>query len=181
VEDFGENYASELLGKAAAVRRQGSDACRWHFLGAVQRRKVAGLAPVVSSWQSVDRLAAGAEIARRAPGARVFVQVDATGRPGRNGCAIDGVAALVGGLCDLGLEVTGLMTVPDPAAAGATYRQVARLGRNLGLPELSMGMSDDLEVAVAEGSTMVRVGRALFGPRPGPEDLRRYPHPEGGW
>lgn len=176
VDEFGENYAAELVAKAAVL-----PPLQWHFLGAVQRRKVRDLAPLVGCWQSVDRVVAGQEIARRAPGAEVFVQVNPTGRPGRNGCAPDEAAALVEALGGLGLRVRGLMAVPDREAPRPAFRRLASLGRELQLPELSMGMSDDLEVAVQEGSTMVRVGRALFGPRPGSEDLRRYPHPEGGW
>jgi hypothetical protein len=78
------------------------------------------------------------------------------------------VGELVRRLVDLGLDVRGLMTVaaPGPAAAPAAFALVGRLADELGLPERSMGMSDDLEAAVAAGSTMVRVGRALFGERP---------------
>ncbi len=83
--DLGENYAAELVAKAAAD--DGDDGVVWHFLGAVQRNKVAQLAPIVGVWQSVAREAEGARIARFAPGARVLVQVDTTGLPGRNGCA----------------------------------------------------------------------------------------------
>jgi hypothetical protein len=98
------------------------------------------------------------------------VQVDATGLPGRNGCPPSGVADLVGRLRDDGLEVRGLMTVAAPGqeAAVAAFSTVARLADELGLEERSMGMSDDLEAAVAAGTTMVRIGRALFGDRPGP-------------
>ena len=162
--DLGENYAAELVAKAPAV----GDGVVWHFLGAVQRNKVAPLAPLVGLWQSVAREAEGARIARFAPGARVLVQVDTTGLPGRNGCAPTEVGELVGRLGDLGLDVRGLMTVaaPGPAAARAAFEPVGRLADQLGLAERSMGMSDDLEAAVAAGSTMVRVGRALFGERP---------------
>jgi len=168
--DLGENYAAELLAKAAALAGEptGAPPVVWHFLGTVQRNKVAHLAPVVGLWQSVAREAEGARIARFAPGARVLVQVDTTGLPGRNGCPLAGVPALVACLVDLGLDVRGLMTVaaPGPDAARDAFRSVGRLADELGLEERSMGMTDDLEEAVAAGSTMVRVGRALFGPRP---------------
>ena len=162
--DLGENYAAELVAKAPVV----DDAVVWHFLGAVQRNKVALLAPLVGMWQSVAREAEGARIARFAPGARVLVQVDTTGLPGRNGCLPSGVPELVRHLDELGLDVRGLMTVaaPGEAAAKAAFESVGRLADRLELEERSMGMSDDLEVAVAAGSTMVRVGRALFGERP---------------
>jgi PLP dependent protein len=164
--DLGENYAAELVGKAAADGED--DGVVWHFLGAVQRNKVAQLAPLVGVWQSVAREAEGARIAHFVPGARVLVQVETTGRPGRNGCSPAEVVELVPRLADLGLDVRGLMTVaaPDPTASREAFGLLARLADRLGLEERSMGMSDDLEAAVAAGSTMVRIGRALFGARP---------------
>lgn len=192
LEDVGENYAQELLAKYRALAgggdadrsvgaegdggdgragRHGGDGgagLRWHFLGAVQRNKVPQLASVVSCWQSVSRLAEGEAIARRRPGAEVLVEVEVTGAPGRNGCAPGHVAELVGGLRTLDLDVRGLMTVApqDAGGAQAAFRSVRRLADDLGLPERSMGMSDDYLLAVREGSTMVRLGRALFGLRP---------------
>jgi uncharacterized pyridoxal phosphate-containing UPF0001 family protein len=161
--DLGENYASELQAKAP-----GPSGTSWHFLGAVQRNKVRVLAPLVEVWQGVARLVEGERIAQHAPSARVLIQVDFSGRPGRNGCPPGEVDALAGALARLDLRVQGLMTVapPDAAAAQVAFRSVGRLADALGLPERSMGMSDDLEAAVAAGSTMVRVGRALFGERP---------------
>ncbi len=162
LNDFGENYASGLLEKAP-----GPPGARWHFLGAVQRNKVGSLAPLVDVWQSVARLAEGERIARFAPGAHILLQVDYTGQPGRNGCQPHEVPTLAGALAGLDLSVEGLMTValPDPPAAAAAFASLGRLADTLGLPERSMGMSDDLEAAVAAGATMVRVGRALFGER----------------
>ena len=168
LSDLGENYATELVAKAVAVGNGEPGGPAWHFLGAVQRNKVAELAPVVTLWQSVARRAEGERIARFAPGAQVLVQVDTTGLPGRNGCSPSEAPALVAHLGHLGLHVRGLMTVaaPGPAAATESFETVRRLADELGLDERSMGMSDDLEIAVATGSTMVRVGRALFGERP---------------
>jgi uncharacterized pyridoxal phosphate-containing UPF0001 family protein len=95
------------------------------------------------------------------------VQVDTTALPGRNGCPPPEVAALAGRLRDLGLHVAGLMTVAPPGPAAAeSFSVVGRLADELGLEERSMGMSDDLEAAVRAGSTMVRIGRGLFGERP---------------
>jgi PLP dependent protein len=168
--DVGENYAQELLAKDAAVRGEIGDEplVRWHFLGAVQRNKVAALARVVACWQGVARSVEGEAIARRHPGAVVLVEVDVTGVRGRNGCGPDEVPGLVADLRAAHLDVRGLMTVApqDPDGARRAFRLVRALADDLGLVERSMGMSDDLEVAVAEGSTMVRVGRALFGDRP---------------
>lgn len=162
----GENYAEELLAKADAV----SDVpVSWHYLGAVQRRKVRSLAPVVSCWQSVCRVEEGQAIATRAPGASVLVEVDVTAIAGRRGVGPEEVPALVERLSELELAVDGLMVLGlpgPPEAARQAFRSVARLRSQLGLAQLSAGMSDDLDVAVSEGSTMVRVGRALFGPRP---------------
>ncbi len=161
--DIGENYAAELEAKAP-----GPPGTQWHFLGAVQRNKVGALAPLVDVWQGVARFVEGERIARFAPGARVLIQVDYTGLPGRNGCAPEDAPALAEALLGLELRLQGLMTVapPDPSAADAAFGSLRRLADELDLPERSMGMSADLEAAVAAGSTMVRVGRALFGERP---------------
>jgi PLP dependent protein len=162
--DVGENYAAELQAKAP-----GPPGTRWHFLGAIQRNKVKALAPLVELWQGVARLAEGERIARYAPGARVLIQVDTSGGlPGRNGCPPDGVTALAESLDTLDLRLEGLRTVapPGPSEAGPAFHTVSCLADSLGLAERSMGMSEDLEAAVAAGSTMVRIGRALFGERP---------------
>jgi uncharacterized pyridoxal phosphate-containing UPF0001 family protein len=169
VTDIGENYAGELVSKAALLAG-GAPVPRWHFLGAVQRRRVRDLAPVVECWQTLARLVEGEAIAARAPGARVLVEVDTSGLAGRNGCTPEAVPELVHSLGAIDLDVGGLMVVAPPGpieVARAAFRTTARLAADLGLGELSMGMTQDLEVALEEGATMVRVGRALFGPRPG--------------
>jgi uncharacterized pyridoxal phosphate-containing UPF0001 family protein len=169
LHDIGENYANELVAKAAELEGDTSlTPMRWHFLGAIQRNKVARLAPIVGVWQSVSRAEEGERIARSAPGATVFVEVDTTGLSGRNGCPPDGVRTLVVRLRDTGLDVRGIMTVaaPDPDAARVAFGTVRSLADELGLAERSMGMTDDLEAAVRAGTTMVRIGRALFGERP---------------
>jgi pyridoxal phosphate enzyme (YggS family) len=163
--DIGEDRARELLAKADQIDDQ---AVRWHFIGQLQRNKVRQIAHLVQLWQSVDRLRLGEEIGKRSPGASVLVEVNLTEDPARGGARPGLVPGLVDGLRDLGLEVGGLMAVgqtgpPDEVRAG--FRTVRALADELGLPERSMGMSDDLELAVGEGSTMVRVGSALFGPR----------------
>jgi uncharacterized pyridoxal phosphate-containing UPF0001 family protein len=168
---LGENYADELVEKAAwaAGASPAGGPPTWHYLGAVQRNKVPRLAPVVACWQGVTRVAEGRAIGARHPGARVLVQVDVAGLPGRGGVPPAEVPGLVAALRDEPVDVAGLMCVgpPGPPEGARTgFRTVARLADRLGLPERSMGMSADLEVAVAEGSTMVRVGTALFGERP---------------
>jgi uncharacterized pyridoxal phosphate-containing UPF0001 family protein len=124
---------------------------------------------VVGVWGSVSRLVEGEEIARRAPGATILVEVEATGLPGRQGVRLEDAPALVRALSRLELSVRGVMTVAAPGggeAARGAFRLVAGLADDLGLPERSLGMSGDLEEGVAAGSTMVRLGTALFGPRP---------------
>jgi PLP dependent protein len=169
LDDVGENYAQELVGKARALPPDAAGGLRWHFLGTVQRNKIASLAPHVSLWQAVDRVAAGRTIAARCPGAGVLIEVNG-GDPGRPGCAPAAVPELAEALDGLGLAIRGLMAVGPlgpPETARPLFRSVTVLADRLGLPERSMGMTDDLEIAVEEGTTMVRIGRALFGPRPG--------------
>jgi len=166
LRDFGENYAQPLLGRTAARGVRFTTPPRWHYLGAVQRNKVRRLAPHVSLWQGVDRVAEGMEIARHAPGAAVMVQVDVTGAPGRNGCAFEEVPALLEGLREQALDVRGLMCVGPQENPRPAFARLAAAAKDAGVAELSMGMSGDFEVAVQEGSTMVRLGTALFGPRP---------------
>ena len=173
--ELGESRAQELLAKVSDLAGSGLDPLRghpapravWHFVGRIQRNKVPALAPVVGLWQSVDRVAVGEAIARRASGARVLLEVNVAGDPAKGGCRPEEAPALVDGLRNAGLAVEGLMTVPrhgaDPRPAFSALRE---LGGRLGLPELSMGMSDDFEVAVEEGATIVRLGRAIFGTRP---------------
>ena len=161
---FGENYAAELATKAAAVDRP---ALEWHFLGAIQTNKLARLAPVTACYQGVARAKELEALARRAPGVAVMVEVELTGLPGRHGAPAAEVPGLVELARALGLEMQGLMTVApqDPEGARLAFRSLSELADALELPVRSMGMSDDLELAVAEGSTMLRIGRALFGPR----------------
>jgi pyridoxal phosphate enzyme (YggS family) len=164
---IGENYAQELLDKRAAIERLGPEV---HFIGRLQSNKVRQLAGIVDVWCSLDRASAIDEVAKRAPGARVLIQVDTTGDPGKGGCDVGETAALVDRATERGLIVRGLMTVGptggDSEAARPGFRRVRALVDELGLDECSMGMSGDLVVAVEEGSTEVRVGTALFGPRP---------------
>jgi pyridoxal phosphate enzyme (YggS family) len=167
LSDLGENYAQELLAKAATLRPEAGPV-RWHAIGRLQRNKVRRLAPVVHLWQSVDRRELGLEIAARAPGAAVLVQVNVSGEDQKGGCPPSDTATLVGTLQDAGLDVRGLMAVGSSDGAEAArpgFRLLRQLTDDLGLEIRSMGMSADLEVAVQEGSNLVRVGTALFGAR----------------
>jgi pyridoxal phosphate enzyme (YggS family) len=175
IHDIGENFAQELVAKARALGAEAA-AARFHFVGQLQRNKVRLVAPLVSLYQSVDRARLGREIAARAPGARVLVQVNLTDDPARGGCPPADVPALVTELGDAGLDVLGLMAVAPigPAeTARAGFATVRELAERLGLPERSYGMTDDLEAAVAEATTMVRLGTALFGPRPSVRGAKR--------
>jgi PLP dependent protein len=164
---IGENYAQELLDKREVIERRRPEV---HFIGRLQRNKVRQLVGLVDVWCSLDRPSVVDEVAKRAPGAHVLVQVDTTGDPAKGGCAVAEVSDLVDRAIERGLVVRGLMTVGptgrDSEAARPGFAQVRGLVDRLGLTECSMGMSADLEVAVQEGSTQVRVGTALFGSRP---------------
>jgi len=125
---------------------------------------------VVDVWQSVDRDSIVDELAKRAGGARIFVQVNATDEPDKGGCSINDVEGLVERARSRGLEVLGLMTVGptngDPKGTRRAFALVRALADQLGLSGCSMGMSGDLDIALEEGTTLVRVGTALFGERP---------------
>ena len=163
---IGENYAQEVVRKHAEV---GDDHPAVHFIGQLQTNKVRSLASIVAVWQSVDRAALVTEIAKRAPGSRIFVQVNATGEPDKGGCTLGEAGDLVAQARESGLAVEGLMTVgptdADPQRTRAAFAAVRRRADELGLHGCSMGMTGDLAIALAEGSTMVRIGTALFGPR----------------
>jgi pyridoxal phosphate enzyme (YggS family) len=164
---IGENYAQELLAKRAAAAR-----AEVHFIGQLQTNKVRQVAGLVDVYETVDREHLAREIVKRDPGARVLVQVDTTGEPGKGGCPIAELDALVAFAGESGLDVRGLMTVGPtdggPEAARPGFRAVRAALDRLGLEICSMGMTDDLDVAVQEGSTQIRVGTALFGARPRP-------------
>jgi len=174
--DLGENYAQDMRAKVDALGPAERAQARWHFIGRLQTNKVRLIAADVALWQSVDRSSVAREIAKHAPGAAVLVQVNTSDEPQKGGCAPADVSRLVGECRELGLSVSGLMCVGPadaPSAARTAFRLLGSLADDLGLRERSMGMSDDLEIALGEGSTMVRVGTALFGSRPAPPGARR--------
>jgi PLP dependent protein len=176
LEEIGENYAQELIAKAEALVGRAEPGPHWHFLGAPQRNKIGRLAPLVSLWEGMDRAAVLARLAAAHPAAAVLIQVNVVGDPGKGGCEVGEVAGLVGRGRELGLDVRGLMTVGpagDVEGSRKVFAALARMAADQELAELSMGMTDDFEAAVAEGSTMIRLGRALFGPRPGLGHVRR--------
>ena len=176
----GENYAQEVAAKFGGNSGQSGAALlpfAVHFIGQLQTNKVRLLAPIVSLFGSVDRASQVRELAKRAPGARIHVQVQAPAREGKAGCPILEVPTLIDAATAAGLHVEGLMavgpTIGGAEAARPLFRSVRVLATRLGLATCSMGMSGDLEVAVQEGSTQVRIGTALFGERPHPDTLVR--------
>jgi PLP dependent protein len=168
---IGENYAQELVAKVATMEPRPTV----HFIGQLQSNKVRLVAPYIDVYETIDRASLAREVAKRAPGATVLVQVippndDGHIDLGKGGCPLDDAVPLVRECRKLGLDPRGLMCVgPTGASPGTTregFRAVRQLVDSLSLPVCSMGMSDDLELAVAEGSNQVRLGSALFGARP---------------
>ncbi|MEM8746138.1 MAG: YggS family pyridoxal phosphate enzyme [Actinomycetota bacterium] len=168
----GENYAQELSTKVGVLDRLAERGTRPRvdFIGQLQSNKVRQLVGVVDRWCSVDRPSLATELAKRAEGAEVLVQVDTTGEPGKGGCPLDVCPELVERCRESGLRVVGLLsvgpTVGGPEAARSGFTAVAALADDLELPVRSLGMTHDLEVAIECGSTNVRIGTALFGQRP---------------
>jgi len=165
---LGENYAQELVAKNQELTPAERDQVEWHFLGRLQRNKVRALASIVSVWQSVDRTELLEEIARRAPGAKVMIQLNLSEEPQKGGASFADGPMLVELAQEMGLDVVGLMgvgAVGAPADSSAAFAQLVALADQLGVAERSIGMTDDLELAVAEGSTLLRVGTGLFGAR----------------
>jgi pyridoxal phosphate enzyme (YggS family) len=175
--DLGENRVQEAEGKIAAVGRAG---LRWHMIGHLQRNKAARAVELFDRIHSVDSIELARALARRAQSAGrslpVLVEVNVGGEPTKFGVAPGALGALLEGVAARpGLALEGLMTVGPEAAEPEQVRPVfaalrelrGRWESSLGLrlPQLSMGMSGDFEVAIEEGSTMVRVGSAIFGPR----------------
>jgi len=166
-DGMGENYAQELLAKVPSIPAE----LPVHFIGRLQSNKVKSLSGIVSVWESVDRPGLVDEIAKRAGrGARVLLQVDTTGEASKGGCAPDQLDGLLERAARAGLSVEGLMTVGPTGGTrsecAAAFGLLRRLADLRGLRECSMGMSDDWEIALAEGATIVRLGSALFGERP---------------
>jgi pyridoxal phosphate enzyme (YggS family) len=173
LRDFGENYAQEFVDKRAELADLAD--VRWHFIGHLQTNKARFVAPIASVVHAVDTAKLAVELGRRAADAgrtvEALVQVNVSGELSKSGCEPAAVAAVLDAIeASPALRLRGLMTVPpagdDAEAAAPVFRALVALRDARGgvarLPELSMGMTHDLEVAVACGATMVRVGSALF-------------------
>lgn len=169
--DFGENRAQELVARLTELPKD----VRWHFVGHLQRNKVRQVRPVVTLLHSMDRLELGREWLKGPAGAPpALLQVNVGREPQKSGVAPEDVEGVAAGLLDLGVDLRGLMAMPpyspDPEEMRPHFRMLAELRNRLvarwpQLSELSMGMTEDYWVAVEEGATLVRVGRAIFGPR----------------
>lgn len=171
--DFGENYLQEALDKQLEL----SDlALTWHFIGPIQSNKTKPIAEHFSWVHSVDRLKIAERLSAQRPAhlppLNICLQVNVSGEASKSGCSPDELTALAQAVTQLpNLQLRGLMTIPeptdDPAEQRAAFARLRELqqGLHLGLDTLSMGMSHDLEAAIAEGATWVRIGTALFGAR----------------
>ncbi|MDD9945575.1 MAG: YggS family pyridoxal phosphate-dependent enzyme [Myxococcales bacterium] len=170
--EFGENYVQELSDKASRLVHLAG--LRWRLIGHLQRNKTRRVAEIAYAVDTVDSARLAQALERQAAGGgrrlRVLLQVNIGREPQKAGVAPEGVAALVATVRGLPhLELQGLLAVPpvsrDPETSRPHFAALRALARRHSLSELSMGMSADLEVAVEEGATMVRVGSAIFGPR----------------
>ena len=166
--DFGENYVQELVAKFEGTRDLPD--IRFHLIGHLQTNKVKPVVATCASVQTVDSIRLAEALARAASAPiDVHLQVNVAREAQKSGCEVEELPALVASVrASPMLSLRGLMTVPpagDPESARPHFRALRELARELGLDDLSMGMTADLEVAVAEGATVVRVGTAIFGER----------------
>lgn len=176
---FGESYLQEALAKQAALAAAGAAPIRWHFIGPLQRNKCREVARSFDWVHSVDRWVLAERLDRLrppdAPPLNVCLQVNISGEASKRGAPPEATIALARRIVGLErLRLRGLMAIPAPDAGAAAYAALAALQAELRralvdeapIDTLSAGMSGDLEPAIAAGSTLVRVGTALFGPRP---------------
>ena len=176
---FGENYVQEAVDKIDALAGSAHQPLEWHFIGPIQSNKTRTIAERFDWVQSVDRLKVAERLADQRPinlpPLNVLLQVNVSGEATKGGVAPDELGELAAAVARLPrLRLRGVMAIPAPetdvkrqrqafAMTNALFRQLREQGLNVDV--LSIGMSDDLEAAIAEGSTMVRVGTAIFGAR----------------
>jgi len=171
--DFGENYLQEALGKQAELTDL---PLSWHFIGPIQSNKTRAIAENFAWVHSVDRLKIAQRLSEQRPAdlppLNICIQVNVSGEASKSGCTPADLPALALAISALPrLKLRGLMAIPEPtedrAAQDAAFAAVRDLQASLNLPldTLSMGMSHDLESAIAQGATWVRIGTALFGAR----------------
>jgi pyridoxal phosphate enzyme (YggS family) len=174
---FGENYVQEFESKHIALT--GLDGAEFHLIGHLQSNKARVAADLFQVIETVDSAKLARRLDQMLTGStprgplEVMIEVKLSGEESKEGAAPEELPELIEAIhaCP-NLRLTGLMTMPpwddDPEAARPYFKRLAELARTHGLAKLSMGMSHDLETAIEEGATHVRVGRALFGPRPKP-------------
>ena len=173
---FGENYVQEGAEKATELAGLGLE---WHFIGPLQSNKTRLVAENFAWMHSIDRLKVAERLSAQRPASfeplQVCIQVNVSGEESKSGCAPEQAGVLAHAVASLpGLRLRGLMAIPEPTGNAALLRSRFALLRSLRdridaeglqLDTLSMGMSDDLEAAIMEGATIVRVGTAIFGQR----------------
>ena len=169
--DFGENRAQEMAEKAAIL----PDDIRWHFVGGLQTNKARLIRPITHLLHSMDRRSlAGAWAKGSGLPPPVLLQVNTGHELQKSGAAPDDARSILSEVVSLGLDVRGLMAIPplteDPKAQRPHFAMLREIQSELvaehpGIIELSMGMTDDFEIAIEEGSSIIRVGRAIFGER----------------
>jgi PLP dependent protein len=171
--DFGENYLQEALGKQAELTDL---PLSWHFIGPIQSNKTRAIAENFAWVHSVDRLKIAQRLSEQRPAdlppLNICIQVNVSGEASKSGCTPADLPALAQAISALPrVKLRGLMAIPEPtedrAAQDAAFATIRDLQASLNLPldTLSMGMSHDLESAIAQGATWVRIGTALFGAR----------------
>jgi len=166
---FGENYVQEALEKMQAL-----PGLEWHLIGPLQSNKTRIAAERFAWVQTLDREKIAQRLSEQRPAGlpplSVLIQVNVSGEASKSGIAPQDVMALASAVKEMPrLRLRGLMAIPEPGAPRERYREVKmlfeRMKPQFGFDTLSMGMSDDMELAIAEGATMVRVGTAIFGAR----------------
>ncbi len=165
IKDVGENRVQEARDKQPET----TATARWHLIGHLQSNKAKDAVRLFDLIQTIDSIDLAEKIAKAAGEKRpqVLLQVNIGRESQKSGIEIDDVASVAKQVGKL-LDLRGLMTIPphgDPEETRAYFRQLRKLRDDLGLPELSMGMSEDYETAIEEGATIIRVGRAIFGER----------------
>jgi pyridoxal phosphate enzyme (YggS family) len=171
LSDFGENRVQEAQASVAALGIHAKKAS-WHFIGHLQTNKAGAAIDLFDIIHSVASLRLAENLSRRASSAlQVLLEVNVAGEASKQGLSPTEVASVVSRVSKLAnLNLTGLMTIApiadDPENVRPVFRGLRELAEANGLPQLSMGMTDDFEVAIEEGATLVRIGRAIFGERP---------------
>jgi PLP dependent protein len=167
---FGENYVQEAVEKMNSF----PEGLEWHLIGPLQSNKTRVVAERFAWVQTVASEKIAHRLSEQRPSSlpplNVLIQVNVSAETTKSGVALDAAAALASTISALkGIKLRGLMAIPEPGADRARYRSVKKLydslKRDYGFDTLSLGMSDDMDVAIAEGSTMVRIGTAIFGAR----------------